>query len=358
MRYAAVVLANCRNSYAAVDFLKVTDALLAGGIPLDETAILPYDAPSAIATALTRLSLDMDGVFIVCDDVLTGMARESIESAAGRKFEEDHLLETESCLFAVLPAGARGEELVRLEVVPRVDRRRNNSYLRLVLRTVSAPAEKIKAALVKANAAAEGKLILHANEKYGAARIELIYDRSTPKMTADEVSRILASELSDYLYAVGDISIAERVVEALALHRKKISVAESFTGGGVGRAIVRVAGASKVYFEGVNTYNERAKMERLGVKEETLLRKGAVSDETAYEMAAGLIRSGNCDLAVATTGCAGPTSDGNAPVGLVYIAVGTAEKVDVFRYRLSGDRETITETAINYALFLAYKALS
>jgi nicotinamide mononucleotide (NMN) deamidase PncC len=73
-------------------------------------------------------------------------------------------------------------------------------------------------------------------------------------------------------------------------------------------------------------------------------------------MAAGLIATGDCDVSIATTGLAGPKSDRSMlPIGLCYIAVGTKEKVFVYRYKFDGDRETITKTAIQYALFLAYK---
>ena len=154
-------------------------------------------------------------------------------------------------------------------------------------------------------------------------------------------------------------SLAERFVAALKLHNLHVSTAESFTAGGVGREIVRVPGASAGFYEGITAYDNKAKHERLGVSEFTLMDKGAVSDETAYEMAAGLLKQGHCDVAIATTGIAGPDADGtNKPVGLCYIAVGTREKVRVFRFRLSGDRETVTRTAINLALFLAYKEIS
>ena len=125
-----------------------------------------------------------------------------------------------------------------------------------------------------------------------------------------------------------------------------------------GRALTRVSGASEVYFEGLNTYNEKSKQERLGVTQFTVKQRGTVSAETAYEMAAGLLATGNCDFAVATTGVAGPKPDekGN-PLGLCYIAVGTREQIFINRYQLSGDRDTISETAINLALFLAYKEL-
>lgn len=81
-------------------------------------------------------------------------------------------------------------------------------------------------------------------------------------------------------------------------------------------------------------------MARLGVTDYTLKKFGAVSNETAYEMAAGLLKEGKCDLAVATTGIAGPDADGtDKPVGLCYIAVGTMDRVRVFRFLLDGDRK-------------------
>ena len=85
---------------------------------------------------------------------------------------------------------------------------------------------------------------------------------------------------------------------------------------------------------------------------------GAVSDDAVYEMALGLINTGKCDLAIATTGIAGPKSDGTQkPVGLCYIGIGMRERIFVYKFQLAGDRRTVTETAINHALFLAYKQI-
>lgn len=359
MKYAGIVLRNNKNCLASVDYAPVLDALLAGGVFLDEIALLPYDSPSRVSAALLRLSTECDGVFLVCARVLLPSAKDAVSVAAEAAFEEEYLLDTEDCLFAVLPEGERGAEIVRGEVVPRVDKRRRRTYARVVLRTVSAPQEKLRAVLKEADEAGGGRLSVHAAEQYGCARIEVLYDQETPKMTADEVVRILAEGLKEYVYAMEDVSLAERFVAALKLHKLHVSTAESFTAGGVGREIVRVPGASAVFYEGINAYDNKAKHERLGVSEFTLMDKGAVSDETAYEMAAGLLKQGHCDVAIATTGIAGPDADGtNKPVGLCYIAVGTREKVRVFRFRLSGDRETVTRTAINLALFLAYKEIS
>ena len=359
MKYAGIVLRNNRNVLSSVDCAPALDALLAGGVFLDEVVFLPYDAPSRVSAALLRLSTECDGVFLVCARVLVPSAKDAVAVAAEAAFEEEFLLETADCLFAVLPEGERGAEEVRTEVVPRVDKRRRRTYARVVLRTASAPQEKLRAVLKEAEAAGGGRLSVHASEQYGCARVEVLYDQETPKMIADEVVRILAEGLKEYVYAMEDVSLAERLVAALKLHKLHISTAESFTAGGVGRAIVRVSGASAVFFEGINAYDNKAKRERLGVSEFTLMDKGAVSDETAYEMAAGLLKQGNCDVAIATTGIAGPDSDGSRkPVGLCYLAVGTRERVRVFRFQLSGDRETITRTAINLALFLAYKEVA
>lgn len=358
MKYALLVLVNNKNPFGAVDFLPVTDAFTAGGVFLDETALLPYDAPLAVSEYLARVSSECDGVFLVCDRALLPSAKGAVSSEARAEFSGEVVLETEKCLFAVLPTGKEGAELVSSEVMPFVDRRRGNMYCREVVCFAGAPSEIVRSALQDARDAAGDKLLLHLFERDGQGKIQIVYDKNTPKMTADEVVRILATELSDYVYSLRDESIAERLLEALKLHRLKISTAESFTGGGVGREIVRVAGASEVFFEGLNTYNSASKISRLGVSEETLRTEGAVSDETAYEMAAGLLASGNCDVAIATTGYAGPAAEGsNEPVGLCFLAVGTKERVRVYRHRFSGDRESITARAITYALHYAYREI-
>ena len=94
------------------------------------------------------------------------------------------------------------------------------------------------------------------------------------------------------------------------------------------------------------------------MEEKAIFTQGAVSSTVAYQMAAGLLKSGRCDVAIATTGIAGPNSDGtDKPVGLGYIAVGMKDGVHTYRYNFSGSREEIMETAKNTALFLAIKKL-
>ncbi len=227
-----------------------------------------------------------------------------------------------------------------------------------VLRCVGAGETQIKALIARAQALDGGQIEYRHTRKFGEDIIEMLYAEDISKRLAEDVLRVFADGLSDSIYALDDTPLARQLVYLLKLRGKKISVAESFTGGGISKAITSVSGASEVFFEGLNTYNELSKIKRLGVSEYTLKTVGAVSDQTAYEMAIGLMNTGDCDISIATTGIAGPNTDRSGqPVGLCYIAIGTKEKVLVYRYKFDGTREDITETAINYALFLAYKQL-
>ena len=213
---AAAVLINNRNPLSAVNFSAVTDALLAGGVFLDETAILPYDAPVTVTSTLARLVAEHRFVYLICDGALLPSAREALEAATGEKFTEEYHLNVKETTCFVLPADERGAEIVKNETIPLVDEKRGNMYLRTYLRTVCAPTDLVRTALKKAEEAAQGKLLLHMNTTFGNGRIEIIYDRNTPKMIADEVIRILATDLKDYLYSMEDEGIEHRLVEAFA----------------------------------------------------------------------------------------------------------------------------------------------
>lgn len=238
----------------------------------------------------------------------------------------------------------------------------NISYDSAVIRTVGVPHKLFEEAITSAKSVLNsggGDAEINVTDNYGDCRIEVVFTNSTPKMTVDGAVREILKKLNGYVYAVEDISLAEQLFRLLQLRRMKISVAESFTGGGICKRLVEVSGISEVFFEGLNTYSNESKMQRLGVSEYTLKQHGAVSAETAREMAEGLLARGNCDIAVATTGIAGPKSDNTKkPVGLAYIAVGSAHRdVLVYQFNFVGDRQNITQTAINQALFLAYKEL-
>ena len=230
-------------------------------------------------------------------------------------------------------------------------------YDKLYVKCVSASPQTVYGAIDRARALCKDAAFAVYDE-FGDQTIEISYSSNTPKMSADAVVRAIVSALEEHVYALENISLEERLYDLLKLRRMKISVAESFTGGGIASRLVSVPGISEVYVEGLNTYANSSKRNRLGVDEFTLKQFGAVSDNTAYEMAEGLLKTGMCDVAISTTGIAGPKSDNTSkPVGLAYIGVGAGDRVKVYKFNYKGDRESITRTAINDALFLAYKSL-
>ena len=142
--------------------------------------------------------------------------------------------------------------------------------------------------------------------------------------------------------------------EVLAVLRGKTLVtAESLTGGGIGSAITSVSGASAVYKGGVISYTNEVKERVLGVSPETLRIHGAVSTATAEEMAVGVRRLLEADIAVSVTGLAGPGADeyGN-PVGTVCIGYCDEDKSLALGYHFDGDRLAVREQTIRAALQL------
>ncbi|MBQ7677152.1 MAG: nicotinamide-nucleotide amidohydrolase family protein, partial [Lachnospiraceae bacterium] len=113
---------------------------------------------------------------------------------------------------------------------------------------------------------------------------------------------------------------ADEAVHLLAQHNLTIATAESCTGGMIASRLVEYAGISAYFNEGYVTYSNEAKMKLLGVKEETLLTYGAVSEQCARQMADGVKKAAGSDIGIATTGIAGPDSGSKEkPVGTVFI---------------------------------------
>ena len=150
----------------------------------------------------------------------------------------------------------------------------------------------------------------------------------------------------------------KRVIEKLRERGLLLATAESCTGGLCAKRLTDVAGASQVFCGGVVSYTNDVKMRLLGVKEETLAQFGAVSGETAREMAEGARQATGADVAVSVTGVAGPSSDemGNV-VGTVFIAFSSEQETISEKLQLSGDREKIREQSVNAMLWLAMRKI-
>ncbi|HLP61900.1 MAG TPA: nicotinamide-nucleotide amidohydrolase family protein, partial [Candidatus Deferrimicrobium sp.] len=178
------------------------------------------------------------------------------------------------------------------------------------------------------------------------------------KEAVDELSEKIRARMKDFLVTEKDISLEELLVEDLKARHLTLAVAESCTGGGLGNRITNVPGSSHVFLGGVIAYSNDIKMKLLDVKENTLKRHGAVSKETAKEMAQGVRALTGADIGLSITGIAGPGGATHGkPVGLVFIHF-SSEKGDIVFYQIfPGEREIVKTRTVNYALALLRKQL-
>jgi len=143
------------------------------------------------------------------------------------------------------------------------------------------------------------------------------------------------------------------IINKLRKSNKTITFAESCTGGRIAAEFTAVSGASSVLNGSVVSYANEIKSQWLGVKEETLIKYGAVSKETVEEMLIGVLKMASADYAIAVSGIAGPTGGTNEkPVGTVYIGIKNSNDTIVELHHFSGDRESIQKQATTQAIAL------
>ena len=147
----------------------------------------------------------------------------------------------------------------------------------------------------------------------------------------------------------------EKIASLMKEKKLRIATAESCTAGLIAHLLTNISGSS-AYFKGsIVAYANEVKINLLGVKEDTLAKYGAVSYQTAYEMASGIKNLMKVNIGLATTGIAGPTGGTKEkPVGLVYIGLATDEGVKVKKFNFKGDRlqnkENFAKSALNMLL--------
>ena len=160
----------------------------------------------------------------------------------------------------------------------------------------------------------------------------------------------------------GDIEkLATEVLEKCRAKKWQLATAESCTGGLIGGALTDIAGSSDVFDRGFITYSNKAKARVIGVSTEVLREHGAVSEETAREMALGALKTAGANITVAVTGIAGPGGGGpGKPVGLVHFAVATEEGVAEHRKMEYGDigRSEVRIATVKTALEMLFAAAS
>lgn len=184
-------------------------------------------------------------------------------------------------------------------------------------------------------------------------------DEDEAKKLLKPVVKEIKSRFGDCVYSTKeDETLEMAVVRLLEKHGLTVATAESCTGGLLAGRIVNVAGASEVFREGFITYSNKAKRKILDVSKGTLKKYGAVSEQTAKEMATGGVFATDADACVAVTGIAGP--DGGTedkPVGLVYIATYMKDSVSVERYQFKGNRAKVREQSVVKALDMLRRSI-
>ncbi|MEY8352043.1 competence/damage-inducible protein A [Lachnospiraceae bacterium 54-53] len=198
------------------------------------------------------------------------------------------------------------------------------------------------------------------------AKTAEVHLRVTARASGEEEARDLLkpvvkeikNRFGDDIYTTREEETLEMtVVRLLKKHELTVTTAESCTGGLIAGRLVNVPGASGVFREGFITYSNKAKRKLLDVNKSTLKKYGAVSEQTAKEMATGGVFHTDSDVCIAVTGIAGPDAEGEKPVGLVYIACYMKDKVKVEKYQFKGNREKIREQSVVKALDLLRRSI-
>lgn len=373
----------------------ITNVMLFGGYPVDTLEILSLCDDLGFRRSLSRLKDVADNLVIVYNPQTTFSIKEiiaeqtettlvendnalklldAIEKSHGKKYTQDYavmpmeatlipningafqgfMIDDNQFTLVCLPDGVNEYKIACEQYLfPYLNNKNAINPKRLVLKYFGSK-EKLESAIEQAKNGMGADLVINLDCKYGDWTITVICDQED----CNEIARRLVGLLQENLYAECDTTLGERLFDLLKLKNLKLATAESFTAGKVVGAVIANVGASSYVHEGVVSYSNESKADRLDIKLEDIVKEGAVSSVTAYRMCAGLLKRGNVDVAISTTGFAGPkTPNSNDPVGLAYVGVGMMDGVHTYKLNLSGSREEITETAKNTALFLTIKKL-
>lgn len=188
----------------------------------------------------------------------------------------------------------------------------------------------------------------------GGVDIRLIATADSEKECERKLNQAIQyfqQKFSQNIYGYDDQELEEVVAQLLFKLKKTVAVAESCTGGLLAHKLTNISGSSEYFERGVVAYSNQAKMDILGVRSETLQKYGAVSEQTAVEMAQGVRKISASDFGLSTTGIAGPTGGTpEKPVGLVYVGFADAHGAYAKRYHFFKDRLLNKNRAVMAAL--------
>ncbi len=254
----------------------------------------------------------------------------------------------------VLPGVPREmKPMLEEQVLPWLQHTRGSDevYLSRVFQTFGISESALDELVAGAVAPEEGRLAFRAAFPQISVRLTVHGVPQVAPQRLEQLSARLRERIGSYAYGEGDTTMEAVLGAMLAQRGMKLGVAESCTGGLIGHRLTNVPGSSKYFKGGIIAYSDKVKQQRLGVHPATLKAYGAVSEQTAAEMATGVRGALKCDIALAVTGIAGP--DGGSPekpVGTVCFGLAAPEAVFTRRYQLWGNREWVKLLASQVAL--------
>lgn len=252
------------------------------------------------------------------------------------------------------------KELMRTEVVPRLQEHYALPFIVHKTMLVYGIGESLIAEKIEdVEEALPEYMSLSYLPNLGRVRLRLTARGENEEALITEIDKridIIAQRLGTHYIGLEGVAEIERlIVEQAQTKQLTIASAESFTGGGIAKRLTSVAGASKVFKGSVVAYHTSIKESLLNVDSKLIEQHSVVSKEVAEAMATGLREKMHCDIAIATTGNAGPSrGDSDAEVGTAVIAISTENGCESHVFYLGNHRTRITEKAINKGLELLY----
>ncbi|WP_202078026.1 competence/damage-inducible protein A [Caldalkalibacillus salinus] len=196
--------------------------------------------------------------------------------------------------------------------------------------------------------------------KEGEVTLRLTSFATNQGQAEQEMSAVvndIQSRVGQYLYGWDEDTLEHVLYQRLASLGLTVAIAESCTGGLLSSFLTRLPGISDVFRGAIVTYTNEMKSHHLGVSRETIEEYGAISEQTAKEMAQGVQEACQSSVGLSITGVAGPSSQEDQPVGLVYIGIALPQQTVVKEVRVGGQREAIQHRASKLALFYLFQQL-
>lgn len=270
--------------------------------------------------------------------------------------------EGEGCLVIMLPGPPREcRPLFREKVMPFLEKRRGGALCSRYVKVFGMGESEMASRLSRQMDTWENPTAApYAKEGECLVRITAMgKDKEEAFAMTEPAVREVRQVLGDVVYGVDVDSLEQVVVQEMTARGLTLATAESCTGGLMGKRITDVPGASACYLGGVVSYQNEVKENLLGVRHETLITKGAVSEDTACQMAEGVRKALGADIGISTTGVAGPGGGTpEKPVGLIYVGISTKDKTWVVRIlRPRQSRESLRRLASSTAFDLVRRHL-